>query len=102
MKEKKFSITDYNKGFEIEEREDTINFEFLYPCQNKIKFLEVGLSDVRASDGIRVSYDFERDGYKIEQPTQLSWKDDEEIDCKWKEVAFIESWALEDEQESNE
>lgn len=103
MKEERIKIEDYNKGFTLDEyRNDTLTFDFCYPRNNPIKFLEVGLSDVRASDGIRISYDFERDGYKIEQPTQLSWKVNEEVDYKWKEVAFIQSWALEEEQEINE
>ena len=103
MKEELIKIEDYNKGILIYERTDTVVVEMAYPRQNKIKHIDVGISDVRASDGIRITYDFDRDGYIIEQPTQLSWDvDDEVCDQKWKEVAFIQSWALEKEQEANE
>lgn len=89
-------------GAEAFQRGDTLCVEMLYPRHNEIKHIEVGLCDVRASDGIRITYDFDRDGYVIEQPTQMSWSVDERPDCKWKEVAFVESWALEDEQKANE
>ena len=62
MKEQ-ISIEDYEKGFTFDECGDTMSFDFCYPRKNKIKHLFVGLSDVRASDGIRITYDFERDGF---------------------------------------
>jgi hypothetical protein len=66
------------------------------------KYIQIDLSDVRASDGIRVSYDFDRDGWIIEQPTKLEWKADDTVcDPQWKEVAFIQSWQLESEQKKN-
>lgn len=102
MKEERLNIEDYDKGFTIDERDDSIEIDLCYPRQNKIKHVMVGISDVRASDGIRITYDFERDGYVIEQPTQLAWKIDEPVDYKWKEVAFVQSWALEEEQKKNE
>src|SRR5688500_9294541 len=84
-------------------REDTIDFDFWYPrSDGSAKYLEVGLMDVRASDGIRISYDFDRDGYVIEQP----WYEDVEITKPgatyrsfdqiehWQEVGFYRSWAL--------
>ncbi len=96
-------IEDYEKGVLIYERENSVVVEMAYPRQNKTKHIEVGISDVRASDGIRITYDFDRDGYIIEQPTQLSWNVDDKIcDPKWKEVAFIQSWALSEEQDANE
>ena len=57
----------------------------------------VGLCDVRAADDIRVSYDFERDGWKIEQAQRFCWEtDDEECDPCWVEVSFVQAWAKED------
>ncbi len=54
----------------------------------------IGLVDVRAADDIRVSYDKERDGWKIEQASIFRWDaDDEECDPDWQEVAFIKAWA---------
>lgn len=99
------AIKDNRASLELWGHEDNreMTFEFTYPrYSNNIDSLIVGLGDVRASDGIRITYDFDRDGYVIQQPTQLSWNVDEVVDQKWKEVAFIESWALEEEQKANE
>lgn len=49
-----------------------------------VKEIQVGLMDVRASDGFRVSYDFEQDGWVIKQSSEDG--DD------YQEVAFIKSW----------
>jgi hypothetical protein len=82
---------------------DTIRADLWYPHTEPVKHVEIGLVDVRASDGIRVTYDFERDGWVICQPTKLCWAcDDENPDMGWKEVAFVKSWALEAEQAENE
>lgn len=54
---------------------------------------EIGLCDVRAADSIRVLYDFERDGWVIQQASRFSWDADEEIDEDYQEVAFVQAWA---------
>ena len=71
--------------------------ELFYPqLDNAIKHIVVGLSDVRAADDIRVSYDFERDGWKIEQASIFEWSvDDQVCDPDWQEVAFVKAWARE-------
>lgn len=91
-------IDDYEKGILINERDDTVCVEMAYPRLNKIKHIEVGICDVRASDGIRIHYDFDRDGYVIEQPYIVEVDKGSYIDCveHWKETAFVQSWALED------
>jgi hypothetical protein len=84
-------------------RGDTILIDLYYPrTEGHAQYIEVGLLDVRASDGIRVSYDFDRDGYMIEQP----WYEEVEITKPdatyrsfnqvehWQEVGFFRSWAL--------
>lgn len=54
--------------------------------------IEIDLVDVRASDGLRVEYDFHRDGWSIKQPTkdEIEGENPEEA---WSEVAFCKSWA---------
>lgn len=64
---------------------DISNYEFWYPRHGNNEHLEIALVDIRSSDGIRVSYDFDRDGWKIEQPL-----DNDE----WAEVVLIPSWQL--------
>ena len=102
-------IEDYKLGISLDVSEETANFEFLYPpyetepVGEKVRYLTVGISTVRASDGIRIHYDFERDGYSIEQPQQLAWSADGKVcDEKWTETAFVQSWHFEKEQEENE
>jgi hypothetical protein len=74
---------------------DTAHVDLWYPrLEGKPKYLEVGLVDVRASDNIRISYDFERDGWKIEQASIFEWDNDDEIcDAGWLEVAFVQAWG---------
>lgn len=60
---------------------------------DEITCVEIGLEHVRAADAIRVSYDFERDGYKIEQSR---WTDDDVTGDLWQEVAFIPAWGLDE------
>ena len=66
-----------------------------YPRRAVPTYVEVDLVDTRAADGIRISYDLERDGYVIEQASRFEWEADEEVDSDWQEVAFVEAWARE-------
>lgn len=77
---------------------DTVEVSLWYPRNEDetVKYIECDLMDVRAADSIRVSYDFDRDGWKIEQASKFSWDvDDEVCDSDWQEVAFVEAWARE-------
>lgn len=71
-----------------------LHIDLWYPRNSSIKSFVIGLVDVRSADSIRVSYDFERDGWKIEQASRFEWEEDDEVcDLDWQEVAFIESWS---------
>ena len=77
-------------------RKDTVTVEIEYPRHNDTEFVEVGLCDVRASDNIRISYDFGRDGWVVEQASTFEWAcDDKVCDPGWSEVAFVRAWARE-------
>lgn len=78
-------------------RGDTLSVEFWYPRnEDSAKFVELGLSDVRAADNIRIFYDFERDGWIVQQASVFAWKiEDEKCDPDWHEVSFIKAWARE-------
>lgn len=81
---------------EVVLREDTISLDLFYPRNRTVQFVEVGLSDVRAADSVRISYDFDRDGYRIEQASTFEWDADDEIcDPDWQEVAFVKAWKRE-------
>ena len=74
---------------------DTFRMELEYPQVTGLKYIKIDLCDVRASDGIRISYDFERDGWKIEQPSCLEWESNDNVcDEKYKESMFIPSWQF--------
>jgi hypothetical protein len=75
--------------------------DWTYPdIYNSKDYLYIDLIHTRASDGIRIRYDSERDGWVIEQPSVLSWDaNDKECDPKWKEAAFILSWQFCDPKE---
>lgn len=69
---------------------------FCPQCDGNADTVEVGLCSVRAADSIRITYDFERDGYSVQQASTFSWSiDDRECDGDWQEVAFIQAWARE-------
>ena len=73
---------------------DTIQVDLEYPRSRDEKFIRIDLCDIRASDGLRISYDFERDGWKIEQASVFGWDSDDKVcDPDWQEVAFIQAWG---------
>jgi hypothetical protein len=58
-----------------------LEVELFYPRElGEPSFVRVSLCCIRAADDLRISYDFDRDGWTIE-------KQDEE--GAWKEAAFI-------------
>lgn len=79
------------------ENEEIAHLELMYPnCEGNIKGIQIGLCDVRAADDIRITYDFDRDGWKIEQASIFIFEnEDEEQDEDWQEVAFIKAWGRE-------
>lgn len=80
---------------------DTLSVTLTYPPRNdsepeKLRFIEVDQESVRATDGIRLHYDYERDGWVVSQASVFSWDEgDEKCDPDWQEVAFVQSWARE-------
>ena len=82
----------------IEQHGEVLTVTLWYPRNDDsdVKVIEVDLMDVRAADSIRITYDFDRDGWSILQASIFEWDvDDEECDADWQEVAFIKSWARE-------
>lgn len=68
-------------------RENTLNIKLPSPRPNKNKHVELDLWHNKVSDGIRISYDFEREGWVIKQPYSLT-------DAEWREVGFFKSWGI--------
>ena len=64
--------------------------------RDQAKYLQLSLAEVRAADDIRISYDFDRDGWVIEQASTFEWElGDTVCDPDWAEVAFVRAWARE-------
>lgn len=82
-------------------RGDTASLDIWYPSVNEVKYLRVGLMCVRAADDIRISYDYERDGWKIEQASRFGWHvNDPVCDEDWQEVSFVRAWARQESEEA--
>jgi hypothetical protein len=83
-------VKDHNKAEHV---------ELWYPRHNEKPYIQIGLVDVRAADDIRISYDFDRDGWKIEQASTFEWEADDTVrDPDWAEVAFVQAWGREKEK----
>lgn len=98
--------SDYDKeNFDVERRGDCLEVMLTYPPRDRddegqVRRIYVDQSSVRASDGIRMHYDYDRDGWCIEQASRFAWAiDDEVCDPDWQEVAFIQSWARQETDE---
>lgn len=76
----------------VERFDDEIHVNLQYPrSKGNAKSVVVGLLDVRAAEDIRISFDFERNGWKIEKPTVSEWEADDKVcDRCWVEVAFVD------------
>jgi hypothetical protein len=63
--------------------------------KDELSFIEISLyHHTSESDGIRIKYESERDGWIIEQPSVFEfYPDDKDFDQDWQEVAFIKSRA---------
>jgi hypothetical protein len=88
------------ENFHISKSGDQLNIELTYPPRDdaankndQVRHIYVNQESVRASDGIRMHYDYERDGWVIEQGSKWEWEEGEAHDEDWQEVAFVESWA---------
>jgi hypothetical protein len=89
-------------NFHILRDKDTLSVVLTYPPYTdgenvgQVRHIFVDQESVRASDGIRMHYDYQRDGWVIEQAAKFAWDiDDNVCDPEWAEVAFIQSWARE-------
>lgn len=52
------------------------------------------MESVRAADSVRLSYDFARDGWRVEQASRSERDEgDATRDPGWREVAFVLAWG---------
>ncbi len=72
----------------------TIDINYPRNDDQRINTIEVGLCDVRAADTVRITYDFERDGWSIQQASKFVFTiEDKVMDADWQEVAFVQAWG---------
>lgn len=93
-------------NFHIAKHKDELHVELTYPpkddaenAHGQCRYVVVDQESVRASDGIRLHYDYRRDGFVVEQPkNRLVKKGDRTYDSitDWIEVGFFESWKFDD------
>jgi len=90
-------MNQYLLNGEIATCADIPRIDLFYPrSEGNADTVEVGLCCVRAADCIRISYDFERDGYCIKQTSYTEESPGMLIDHDdWQEVAFVQAWGRE-------
>lgn len=74
---------------------DELHIDLWYPDTDDaaVRCFVIGLVDVRSADGIRISYDKDRDGWSIEQALNHDWPVDDDVrDLGWYEVSFVPAW----------
>lgn len=82
----------YKEDIRIVDNGSTISFDLFYPgVDENPKFLLLGLCHVRAADNLRISYDFDRGGWKIEQFVCF---DKYKENGQWEEKAFLRPWQI--------
>ena len=73
------------------------NIEWVYPdihdSDGNRSSITLGLMHVRSADDIKIEYSAMRDGWVIYQSPGMN-EDETGTEIIWKEVAFIEAWAL--------
>lgn len=90
-------------NFHITRHIDVLNVTLTYPnigSKGVVQFIEVDQESVRASDALRLHYDYDRDGWVVLQASRFAWPVDDKVqDSDWQEVAFIQSGAREETDE---
>ena len=100
MKIHESSYTTDAHNFHVNVYGNEVHVALTYPALGGCQYVVVDQESVRASDGVRLHYDYERDGFVIEQASTFSWDGGDEVcDPDWQEVAFIRSWAREKQSE---
>ncbi len=72
---------------------------------DRCRYVVVNQEGIRGSDGVRLHYDYDRDGFMVEQPTTRYVKlrkGHYDTVTDWTEVGFFKSWAREPDGETDE
>jgi hypothetical protein len=88
-----------NVRLHVPEGETCATVDIQYPRSGPVTTVEIGIECLRAADSIRVFFDFDRNGYVIQQGSGWHGPYD---GINWQEVAFIGAWALEPEDRGSD
>lgn len=93
--------SEYGDGpgnFHVAVRGDQLHVDLTYPrfTVGGCRHVLVNQESVRASDGVLLSYDYDRDGWSIQQQVMIDRDGCMETPNpdEWVEVAFVRSWSL--------
>ena len=109
---KKIHESEYGESpfnFHVSKHGDELHVDMTYPPKTdadnrngQCRYVCVDQEAVRASDGVRLHYDYDRDGFVVEQPRQRLkkiGKNSYDTITDWIEVGFFQSWRFESEGE---
>jgi len=95
-------VDSYEDGYAVKRNNDTIAVELLYPPSDNEpdnghpRYVTVDMERTHATDGLRIWYSVNRNGWVIEQAQIFEFDAKDQVcDPQWKEVSFINSWACE-------
>lgn len=110
MSDKPIHESEYGQSpmnFHIAKHGDQLHVTLTYPpwtdadnTNDQCRYIHVNQEAVRASDGLRLHYDYQRDGFVVEQkkPYWVKRPDGVYEDAEeWIEVGFFKSWQFNDE-----
>lgn len=89
-------------NFHINVHGNELHVELTYPPRDdaneaekpgQIRYVVVDQESVRASDGVRLHYDYQRDGFVIEQASRFSWATEEESNAPMPDLRINNSYG---------
>lgn len=76
-------------------RGDTVHIDLWYPrTEASARFLHIGLVDVRSAGDLRISFDFERNEWIIEQQLATDTGTGIIEEHGWRETAALPAWLF--------
>lgn len=91
-------------NFHVGKKGDEVDITLVYPPwtdadndRDQCRYVVVNQEATRASDGLRLHYDYARDGFVVEQPEPYltaTASDSYEYNERWHEVGFFPSWQF--------
>lgn len=95
---------DTPDNFHVSRMDAALHVELTYPpytdadnTKGQLRYIIVDQESVRASDGVRLHYDYDRDGFVVEQNKsrlrRVSDNSYESVD-DWIETGFFKSWLF--------